>query len=110
MEIFRKKILILFVTSVAAFALFNVSVQFGRILDCFPGLNASYLLVEEFTETAENSSEKSGETLIELDFLLEKEHRLLQNLYINHSVSVFLHSVGIPPHPHFERATPPPEA
>jgi len=110
MQVFRKKILTFIVTSVAILALVNVSVQFGRIVDCFPGLNISYLLAEELAETSEGGQEKSAETVSEIDFLLTKECHSFHTLFFTKSIGVFLHHSNIPQHPHFDKVTPPPKA
>lgn len=109
MQVFRKKILTFIVTSVAILALVNLSVQFGRIVDCFPGMNISYLLAEELAETAEGGQEKSSEAVSEIDFLLTKEYHSFQTQHFTQSIGVFLHHSGIPPHPHFDKVTPPPK-
>lgn len=109
MKVFRKKLLIILVTCVAIMSLLNISLQFNRIIDCFPGMNISSLLVEELAETAEGGSEKSSESVSEPELLLTKELNTLHNLFFNHSVDVFFYAVNIPPQPHFDKITPPPK-
>lgn len=109
MQVFRKKFLILMVTGVASLALLNVSMQFGRIIDCFPGMNLSYLLAEELAETAEGESEKGSESISELEFFLTRDNHTQHALSLSREISVLFHTTGIPPHPHFEKVTPPPK-
>lgn len=110
MQLFRKKLLAFIATSVTILALVNVSVQFGRIVDCFPGMNISYLLTEELAETAESGQEKSAEIVSEIDFLLNRDYHSFHTLFFTKSIGVFLHYSNIPQHPHFDKITPPPKA
>lgn len=108
MRSFRKNILVYLVTSFSVLGLLNVSVQFGRILDFFPGMNISLLLAEEITET--EGSEKGTENSLEVELFITRDSNELHNLLINDAVEVYLHSVDIPVHPAFEKTTPPPKA
>lgn len=108
MYAFRKNIVILCITCVGVLGLLNVSVQFGRILDFFPGISISLLLAEEIHET--ESSGKNSETSCEVELFLAREGHVLQNRIVNHAVEVHLHSVNIPAHPAFEKDIPPPKA
>ena len=108
MQSFRKNILVFAITSFSVLGLLNVSVQFGRILDFFPGMNISLLLAEEITET--EGGEKSSESFSEIELFLNRDSYVLHNLLVNDAVEVCLHSVDIPVHPAFEKATPPPKA
>jgi hypothetical protein len=108
MYAFRKNIIVLSITCLGVLGLLNVSVQFGRILDFFPGINISLLLAEEIHET--DSSEKANETSCEIELFLARGCYMLQNLIVNEAVEVYLHSVDIPTHPAFEKVTPPPKA
>ena len=100
--------MVLMVTCVAVVALLNISFQFNRVIDCFPGMNLSFLLAEELAETAGGGSEKSNQSVFELE-LLTKEFNSLYNLFFSHSIGVFFHTVSIPQHPHFDKITPPPK-
>lgn len=109
MQAFRKNIIVLSITCLGVLGLLNVSVQFGRIIDFFPGMSMSMLLAEEIHET--ENSEKGTETFgsnFKLFFNLEGYE--LQNMTATEAVEVYLHSVDIPPHPAFEKVTPPPKA
>ncbi len=108
MYAFRKNIIVLSITLVGVLGLLNVSVQFGRILDFFPGINISLLLAEEIMET--EGSEKGGESFSEIELFFAKEGYTLQNLIVDEAVEVYLHSVDIPAHPAFEKVIPPPKA
>lgn len=108
MRSFRKNILVLCITFIGVLGLLNVSIQFGRIIDFFPGISISLLLAEEIMET--EGSEKSNEPFSEVELFFSKEAYVLQNLIVNDAVEVYLHSVDIPAHPDFEKATPPPKA
>lgn len=108
MYAFRKNIIVLAITCMGVLGLLNVSVQFGKILDFFPGVNISMLLAEEIHET-ENSG-KSTETLPEVELFLLREGHILQNMIVNEAVEVYLHSVDVPTHPAFEKVVPPPKA
>jgi hypothetical protein len=108
MKVFRKKYLVSSIIGVAIFSLVNVSVQFGQIIDCFPGMYISYLLAEELLET-ESETEKGTETVNEFDFTLTKHANSSLSTLIEHAVGVFFHTTSIPPHPHFEKDTPPPK-
>ena len=108
MRSFRKNILVLLITCTGVLGLLNVSVQFGRIMDFFPGISMSLLLAEEITET--EGSEKGTETSSEVELFMSKEAHVLQNLIISDAVEVYLHNIDIPVHPAFEKATPPPKA
>lgn len=107
MHAFRKNIIVLSITSLGILGLLNVSVQFGRIMDFFPGMNISLLLAEEVHET--EGSEKSNESFSEVELFLSREGHILQNMIVNEAVEAYLHSVDIPAHPAFEKATPPPK-
>lgn len=107
MRAFRKNIIILSITCLGVLGLLNVSIQFGRILDFFPGISMSLLLAEEVAET--ESSEKSQETS-EVELYLLKDSYIIHSLIINEAVEVYLHSTSIPAHPAFETLTPPPKA
>jgi hypothetical protein len=107
MRSIRKNILVFIVTGFSVLGLLNVSVQFGRILDFFPGMSISLLLAEEITET--EGSEKSNENFSEVELFLSRNNHVLHNLLVNDAVEVYLHSVDIPAHPAFEKATPPPK-
>lgn len=96
------------IASFSVLGLLNVSVQFGRILDFFPGMNISLLLAEEITETG--GSEKGNENFLEVELFLTRDSYELHNLLVNDAVEVYLHSVAIPAHPSFEKTTPPPKA
>lgn len=108
MHAFRKNIIVLSITCMGVLGLLNVSVQFGRILDFFPGISMSLLLAEEIAET--EGSEKSNETFSEVELFLSREGHILQSMIINEAVEVYLHSVDIPAHPAFEKVIPPPKA
>lgn len=108
MNAFRKNIIVLSITWLGVLGLLNVSVQFGRILDFFPGICLNLLLAEEITET--EGSEKGQETSSEVELYLIKDSYVIQNQIINEAVEVYLHSVTIPLHPAFEKVTPPPKA
>lgn len=108
MYAFRKNIIILSITVAGVLGLLNVSVQFGRILDFFPGINMSLLLAEEVQET--EGSEKGNESFSEVQLFIAREGYVFQSLIVNESIEVYLHSVDIPAHPAFEKATPPPKA
>jgi hypothetical protein len=108
MKSFRKNILVYMIASFSVLGLLNVSVQFGRILDFFPGMNISLLLAEEITET--EGSEKGNENILEVELFLTRDSYELHNLLVNDAVEVYLHSVDIPTHPSFEKTTPPPKA
>ena len=108
MYAFRKNIIILSITCMGVLGLMNVSVQFGRILDFFPGISMSMLLAEEIQET--EGSEKGHESFSEVQLFLAREGYVIQNIIVNEAVEVYLHSVDIPLHPAFEKATPPPKA
>lgn len=97
------------VTGVAALALLNVSMQFGRIIDCFPGMNLSYLLAEELAETTEGESEKGSESISEIEFFLPRNNHAQHALSLSKAIRVLFHTADIPPHPHFEKVTPPPK-
>lgn len=96
------------IAGLSVLGLLNVSVQFGRILDFFPNINMSLLLAEEITET--EGSEKSDENVSGPELFLTREAHELHSLLVNDAVEVYLHSVDIPLHPPFEKATPPPKA
>ncbi|HMV09483.1 MAG TPA: hypothetical protein PK325_18390 [Cyclobacteriaceae bacterium] len=108
MYAFRKNIAVFLITGLGVLGLLNVSVQFGRIIDFFPGISMSLLLAEELVETED--CEKGNETFMTVDLILSKEAYVVQALVINHAVEVYLHSVDIPVHPACEKATPPPKA
>lgn len=108
MRTFRKNIFVLLLTCIGVLALLNVSVQFGRLADFFPGISISLLLAEETSET--DGLEKGNELSSEIELFLTKEGFVLQNLLVNDAVEAYLHSVDIPAHPAFEKATPPPKA
>jgi hypothetical protein len=108
MYAFRKNIAIYLITGMGVLGLLNVSVQFGRIIDFFPGISMSLLLAEELVET--EGCEKGNEAFTTVDLFLAKETYVIQNLVVNHAVEVYLHSIDIPVHPAFEKATPPPKA
>ena len=108
MRSFRKNLLVLSITIIGVVGLLNVSIQFGRIIDFFPGISMSLLLAEEIAET--EGSEKGNESFSEIELFLSKSSHTLQNLIVNDAVEVYLHSVDIPAHPAFEKATPPPKA
>jgi hypothetical protein len=108
MRSFRKNIVVLAITCMGVLGLLNVSVQFGRILDFFPGISISLLLAEEIHET--EGSEKGHETLSEVELFLSRADHMLHNMIANHDVEVYLHSVNIPAHPAFEKDIPPPKA
>lgn len=108
MYAFRKNIIVLSIAFLGVLGLLNVSVQFGRILDFFPGISISLLLAEEIHET--EGSEKGNETFSEVELFLAREGHILQNMIVNDAVEVYLHSVDIPTHPAFEKVIPPPKA
>lgn len=108
MNAFRKNIIVFSITVLGILGLLNVSVQFGRILDFFPGINLSLLLAEEITEI--EGSEKSQETSSEVELYIIKDSYIIQNQIINEAVEVYLHRVTIPLHPAFEKVVPPPKA
>lgn len=108
MHAFRKNIIVLSITCLGVLGLLNVSVQFGRILDFFPGISISLLLAEEIHET--EGSEKAHETSTEIELFFAKGGYAIQNMIVNEAVEVYLHSVDIPTHPAFEKTTPPPKA
>lgn len=108
MRAFRKNIIVFSITILGVLGLLNVSVQFGRILDFFPGINMSLLLAEEITET--EGSEKGQESSIEVELYLIKDSYVIQSQIVNEAVEVYLHSVTIPIHPAFEKVIPPPKA
>lgn len=108
MNAFRKNIIVLSITWLGVLGLLNVSVQFGRILDFFPGISVSLLLAEEITET--EGSEKGQESSSEIELYLVKDNYIIQNQIINEAIEVYLHSDAIPLHPAFDTVTPPPKA
>jgi hypothetical protein len=108
MHAFRKNIIVLSITCMGVLGLLNVSVQFGRILDFFPGISISLLLAEEIHET--EGSDKGNETFSEVELFLAREGHILQNMIVNDAVAVYLHSDDIPVHPAPEKVTPPPKA
>jgi hypothetical protein len=108
MNAFRKNLIVLSITWLGVLGLLNVSVQFGRILEFFPGISISMLLAEEITET--EGSEKGKEFSAEVELYLVKESYVIKNQIINGAVEVYLHSVSIPLHPAFEKVVPPPKA
>lgn len=108
MYAFRKNIIVLSITCMGVLGLLNVSVQFGNILDFFPGISMSMLLAEEIHETGH--SEKGNETSGSIKLFFTQEAYVLQNMIVNEAVEVHLHSVDIPAHPAFEKVTPPPKA
>lgn len=108
MYAFRKNIIVLSITCLGVLGLLNVSVQFGRILDFFPGISMSMLLAEEIHET--EGSEKGSETFSGVELFLAHEGHVLHTMFVNEAVEVHLHSVEIPTHPAFEKVTPPPKA
>ncbi len=108
MRSFRKNIVVFVITSFSVLGLLNVSVQFGRIIDFFPGMNISMLLAEEITET--DGAEKSSESFSQVELFISRDSYVLHNILVNDAVEVYLHSVDIPAHPAFEKATPPPKA
>jgi hypothetical protein len=108
MKVYRKKILILCITAIGVFGLLNVSVQFGKIIDFFPGISLSLLLAEEITET--EGSEKGSESFSEIELFLTKGSFTIQNSIVDDSVEVYLHSVDLPAHPAFDKVVPPPKA
>jgi hypothetical protein len=108
MHAFRKNIIVLSITCLGVLGLLNVSVQFGRILDFFPGISISLLLAEEIHET--EGSEKGAETFSEVELFLAQEGHSLHSMIVNEAVEVYLHSVDIPTHPAFEKVIPPPKA
>lgn len=107
MYTFRKNIIVLAITCMGVLGLLNVSVQFGRILDFFPGMSISMLLAEEIQET--EGSEKGHEMGSQVELFLTRQGHTIQNMIVNEAVEVYLHSVDIPAHPAFEKATPPPK-
>lgn len=107
MYAFRKNIIVLAITCLGVLGLLNVSVQFGKILDFFPGISMSMLLAEEIHET--EGSQKCPETSSDIQLFLTQEDHTFQSMIINEAVEVFLHSIDIPAHPAFEKATPPPK-
>lgn len=108
MHAFRTNIIVFAITCTGVLGLLNVSVQFGRILDFFPGISMSLLLAEEITET--EGSEKNNETFSEVELFLAREGHIFKNMIVNEAVEVCLHSVDIPAHPAFEKVIPPPKA
>lgn len=108
MNAFRKNIVVFSITILGILGLLNVSIQFGRILDFFPGISMSLLLAEEITET--EGSEKGQENSSEIELYLIKDSYIIQSQIINEAVELYLHSVIIPLHPAFEKVTPPPKA
>lgn len=106
MHALRKNILIVVVTSAGIVGLLNVSVQFGKVLDMFPGISVSLLLAEELAETA--GDEKATETQF-IDLYLPREISALHACAASESVDACKHDVGIPAHPAFEKVTPPPK-
>jgi hypothetical protein len=92
---------------VTLIALVNVSVQLDYIIKCFPGVNIGYLLLEELAENAESETEK-GQSLSEIEFIITMENHSFHTQFYTKSIGIVLHS-DIPPHPHFDTATPPPK-
>jgi len=109
MQVFRKKILILFATGIAVLALLNASVGIGNIIECFHGININYLLVEELPETAEGETENSSESMFEIEFFLSRENHSFLIKSFSKSVGIVIHSMVIPIHPLLEAVTPPPK-
>lgn len=107
MYAFRKNIIVLSITCLGVLGLLNVSVQFGNILDFFPGISMSMLLAEEIHET--ENSEKGNETSGNVKLFFALKDYEFQNMIVDEAVEVHLHSVDIPTHPAFEKATPPPK-
>ena len=108
MYAFRKNIVITLITATGVLGLLNVSVQFGRIIDFFPGISMSLLLAEELVETED--CEKGSESLTTVDLFLSKEAHVIHNLGINYAVEAYFLSADLPAHPAFEKVTPPPKA
>lgn len=109
MHSFRKNIIVFMITGMGVLGLLNVSIQFGRILDSFPGVSMSLLLAEELAEETE-SSEKGNETFSTVDLFLAREAHVLHNLIIDHAIETCLQAANLPAHPAFEKVTPPPKA
>lgn len=108
MNSFRKKIIVLSITFLGVLGLLNVSVQFGNILDFFPGISLSLLLAEEVTETS--CCDKDHNSFAEVELYIVKHGYVIHHQIVNKAVGVYLHSVDIPLHPAFEKVTPPPKA
>jgi hypothetical protein len=106
MRTFRKNIFVFFVTGMGVLGL--LSVQFGRIIDFFPGVSISVLLAEELAET--EGSEEGNEAFSAVDLFLTKEAYAMRNLIVSHAVEVCLHCAVLPVQPAFEKVTPPPKA
>ncbi len=110
MQALRKKLLVLTISAVGVLGLFNVSVQFGAIMDFFPGVNVSLLLAEEITETENSGSASTNNNYGELVWTTVKDGYVLHTLLVTSVAEIYLHTVNIPMHPAFEKVTPPPKA
>ncbi len=108
MRAFRKNIIVFLITGMGILGLLNVSIQFGRIIDFFPGVSMSLLLAEELAE--ETGCEKGNEGFSSVDLFLTKEAYLTHSMIVDHAIETCFHSTEIPVHPAFEKATPPPKS
>jgi hypothetical protein len=109
MNWFRKKILVSCIAIMAATSLVAISGQMATILKFFPGVNVSYLLSEELLETAEGEFGKETETTDGLEYYLNRNFKLRLTLHYSDFITSYFHNKEVPPHPYFEKNTPPPE-
>jgi hypothetical protein len=109
MKVLREKLLVKLLTSVTLIALLNISLQFDEIVSCFPGVNISFLLMEELAENVEGETEKGSQSLSEIELIVTRENHSFHTQFYTRSIGIVLHSADIPPHPHFDTVTPPPK-
>lgn len=109
MKVLREKFMVQVVTVLTLIALLNVSLQFDEIMNCFAGVDISYLLIEELPGAVEGETEKGTESISEIDLIFARENHTFQTQFYNNTIGAVLHSTALPPHPHLDTVSPPPK-